>query len=89
MSTKEENKKKFGWSKYGGGNHATARMNIASDVKVWYCQCCRAEIPRAMTPYLIEIFEREYARICWSCYHIARIENILDFLILKTLIRPD
>lgn len=59
------NKEKYGWSKYGGGNHGLVTQDIHES---WFCQTCGEEQPEAIKPYMYEYFPRDYIRICPICY---------------------
>lgn len=55
-----------GWSKYGGARQHVIKTAIG---KTWYCQSCGKERPKDMSPFLYQLQQGDYIRVCASCLH--------------------
>ena len=55
----------YGWSKWGGGTTGIVEEGLAE----WYCQVCGEMQLRGLPSYMfpIDMFERDYVRICTRC----------------------
>ena len=73
------------WSKFEGDN-STLDKKTEYD---WYCQACNCQFPKEMTPmlYPIDIFGKEYIKICGRCYKKSVEKKISDFRNLINYIR--
>lgn len=63
------------WSKNGGED-----TRITKEIEYdWYCQVCKEQFPKEMTPMLfpLDIFGKEFARICGEC-HIKAVRNKIN-----------
>ena len=76
-------KEMYGWSKYGGGRHGL----VKTDDSVWYCQCCGKKQPRELPGYMFSIGNREYLRLCSSCWAI--INEGFSFEEVKKMVRKE
>jgi len=73
-----------GRSKYGGGRNGLIKANPNGE---WYCQSCGLAHPPSDSPYMFEFSEGEFIRICNKCLWLARANHIVDFLILRELVK--
>lgn len=78
-------KKSGKWSKYGQPKYGLVKEAIDGE---WCCQACGKTIPATLKPFLYEIFEDEYIRVCNVCmYMSAKISKEQSFLIIRRVIR--
>ena len=80
MGDKIDGKKKFGWSKYGGGNFGLYGGNLQEE---WFCQACGEKQPNALPPYKAEIILRNYVRICSKCFNIKRVRKVGYYVLIR------
>jgi hypothetical protein len=75
----------YGWSKWGG---ATMGM-VKEELDSWYCQTCGEEQTKNLPSYMfpIDLFERDYVRICARCKAKARTNRVKLFEELRKIIR--
>lgn len=62
-------KKEGKWSKYGGAVYGMVKEKIKGE---WICQSCAQPQPEELKPFLYEIYEGDFIRICNLCMSIAR-----------------
>ncbi len=65
---------KRSWSKYGG-----IKLGVENIEDKWYCQICRAEQPLEIEPFLFPMTDREFLRICSSCEHKKRLNDVIAY----------
>lgn len=75
-----------GWSRYGGGRRGLIK---AENEGVWTCQSCGLDHPNSDNPYMFELFPGEFIRICNKCMWLAKMNHVVDFLILKQLVNRE
>jgi len=75
--------KMFGWSKWGGANRGVFTL-LPSDE--WWCQACGQKQTRNMPAYMIpmDLFNRDFVKVCTLCRYKIIIKKIKTFLELKT-----
>ena len=88
--TKEEaikkliNKAKYGWSKWGSNNNGLVDEEITEE---WNCQACGEMQTDELPPFMYEVSDREYIRICSVCQNKTIIDHIeplhFDLLIIR------
>lgn len=61
-------KKTGKWTKYGGAVYGLVKERIEEE---WTCQTCANDIPAEIKPFLFEMTEGEFIRICPACTHKA------------------
>lgn len=57
-------KKSGKWSKYGDSVSGLVKEKID---RIWYCQKCGEKMPESLKPWLFEMSEGEYLRLCSLC----------------------
>lgn len=79
------NQAKYGWSKYGGGNHGL----VKDQNDYWYCQCCRVKCTKEMPAYMyaFDNSNREFVRLCSVCSHLAKVADIHSYTDLILAVR--
>lgn len=78
-------KKLYGWTKYGGPNMSIS--TLIEDQK-WFCQACQDEQEKDLPRYLIPMdeFNRDFAKVCSKCKHLANKKNIDRYPKLRQLV---
>jgi len=71
-----------GWTKWGGANHGYFTLTPE-----WYCQCCKEKQTDQLPAYLITFIDKEVARVCSACFHVAYIQHIENLIDLIDLLR--
>ena len=61
-------KKSGKWTKWGGYIHGLVKETTNTP---WYCQACGGENPPEFKPFLYEIYNGDFVRMCNSCYATA------------------
>ncbi len=56
------------WTKYGGAVHGLVKERIKGE---WSCQMCAETMPMELKPFLFELYDRDYIRICNGCQHLV------------------
>lgn len=74
---------KYGWSKWGGGNHGL----VKEELDTWYCQSCAEEQKKGLPSYMIESATREFMRVCAKCKHRMVENNLRSYWKLLGLLR--
>lgn len=78
------NKERYGWSKYGGGNHGLYQGEVDT---TWCCQLCGQEQPKALPPFMYPIEPRIYIRICGNCQAIAIRTKVTHYTQIISIVR--
>ena len=76
---------KYGWSKYGAGNHGLVKEQL----DIWYCQCCKTKCTREMPAYMFPFDDsnREFVRLCSTCERLAKVAEIKSYSDLILAVR--
>lgn len=75
-------KKSGKWSKYGGSVSGLVKERIED---TWFCQVCGDEVPKEFKPFMMEIFEGDFIRICNNCTHTASRTTVTVETVIKIM----
>jgi len=65
------------WTKYGGGRNM---LRKSKKLPQWYCQVCRAEIPKELPAFMFPLDMSDYIRICNTCqYEVVKGGKTITF----------
>lgn len=73
----------YGWSKWGGGFKGL----VKEELDTWTCQCCAEDQTIDLPSYMVEIWPREFVRVCAKCKNKMIKEKIKKFDDLVALVR--
>ena len=86
MTTKVKiTKLMYGWSKWGGGNKGLVKESLDE----WACQACGEKQRRELPSYMLELWPREFVRICSKCKNIATKNKLKSFYELLEYVKKD
>lgn len=69
---------KYGWTKYGGGNHGLVKEGLDE----WYCQTCGRKQVKGLPSYMLPFdskYDRNFVRICSNCQNKLEVSKIEGF----------